>query len=196
MPRRLAALAPIALLVLAGCGPAPGPEAVAEPPPVATPEAVEPPLDADDPTILRRPFTAEEIRDEWVEGFTLKISQRTAGAEQLQRWRVVAADAEGVDIEYATLDPMGNVVDQPAVNRATWIELRDHASFKADRATREDTTSGELEGWLYRVRDDDAGTVTEYFFARPLPGAPVWMRVTKDGQPVMEMRQLERHRPE
>jgi len=73
------------------------------------------------------------------------------------------------------------------------------ALFPADRTRREkvtrDTPLGELEGWLYTVENADAGTVSEFFFAEKLPGAPVHMRVTRDGEVLTEMTQIERHRP-
>ncbi|MCP4664284.1 MAG: hypothetical protein GY856_53550 [bacterium] len=198
MTRRFDAFALIVVLGLWGCASAPTPEAVEEE--AASVAAAEPALDPEDPTLLRRPFTAEEIRAEWIQGLTLKIRRSSPGGEIVERWTVVAADAEGVDIEYATLDADGDVVSEPAVRRSGWLELRDHASFKADRSTREETTRGtslgELQGWLYTVRDEETGTVTEFFFAKSLPGAPVEMRILKDGEPFMELVQLERYRPQ
>lgn len=160
----------------------------------------DPLLDPEDPTILRRPFTAEQIRDEWIPGFTVKIRRSSPEGETVERWTVVAADADGVDIEYVPLDADGNAAGESHARRSGWIELRDHASFQADRSTREATTRttplGELRGWLYTVRDEQVGTVTEFFFAESLPGAPVEMRVLKDGEPIMDLLQLERHRPQ
>jgi hypothetical protein len=52
-----------------------------------------------------------------------------------------------------------------------------------------------LDGWFYTVRDNAHGTVTEYFFADSLPGAPVQLRQTLDGKLVMEMEQVRRSRP-
>jgi hypothetical protein len=149
--------------------------------------------------ILPRPFTAEQIRAEMAPGFTAVLGRRTPEGESRQRWTVVAADAEGVEIEYAALDGAGRPTGEPRVAHSGWVELRDHATFPADRSTREevtrDTALGRLDGWLYTVRDPDAGTVAEFFFAAAYPGAPVEMRVTQGGETVMEMRQLERHRP-
>ncbi len=197
MTHRFEACALIVLLGLWGCDSAPPPAAVeAE---TASVAAADPLLDPEDPTLLRRPFTAEQIRGEWIPGFTLKIGRSSPEGESVERWTVVAADAEGVDIEYATLDAGGRVTGEPAVSRSGWVELRDHASFQADRSRCEEITRstalGELQGWLYTVRDEQAGTVTEFFFAKSLPGAPVEMQVLNDGEPVVELVQLERHRP-
>jgi hypothetical protein len=155
-----------------------------------------PQLDAEDSTILHRPFTADEIRGEWTQGLVLTLLFKSPQGEERQRWTVVSADTEGCDIEYASLDAEGEVSGEPSVGHATWIELRNHATFKADLATRQDVTRktdlGELAGWLYTVRDPEAGSVTEYFFASSLPGAPVYLRVRKDGKTVSEMTQLKR----
>lgn len=152
------------------------------------------------PEILPQPFTAEQIRDEWVPGFQLKMSRRTSEALELERWTVVAADDEGAEIEYATLEESGAVVGEPRVDRTLWTELRDHASFPAQQATREEATRttelGELDGWLYTVTDPEAGTVTEFFFAKDLPGAPVAFSMRTGDLVVMELRQLERFRPD
>ncbi len=201
MSRYLPVIALAAWLGLASCGPQPAPEAAGETdaPAVAHAAAPEsPPLDAEDPTLLERPFTAEQIRDEWGVGLQLTILQTSPEGEERQRWTVVSADGEGCEIEYATLDDDGNVTGEPTVQRTGWVELRDHASFKAEHSTREDVTResdlGRLEGWLYKVRDEEAGTLTEYFFAKSLPGAPVHLRSLKDGETIYEMAQLAHER--
>jgi hypothetical protein len=179
-------LALTALLVLTGC---------TEPEPVA----VEAQLDQDDPSILQRPFTAEQIRDEWVVGFSIDMARRSPERELVERWTVVAADAEGVEIRYVPLDAEGKPAAEGIVERSTWIELRNHASFPADSSTVEkvtrETALGSLEGLHYTVRDEKAGTVTEFFFASSLPGAPVQMRTTRHGQIVLEISQVARSRP-
>ena len=68
-------------------------------------------LEPDDPSLVRRPFTADEIRDEWVEGFRLLIRRTTPAAVKIERWTVISADDEGAEIEYATLDEDSNVAD-------------------------------------------------------------------------------------
>ena len=156
-------------------------------------------LDPDDPTILRRPFTAEQIHDEWVEGFALTMKAVTPAGESAEHWTVVAADDLGVEIERIAVDRYGEPLGEPSTEHSGWIELRDHATFPAatsrvEAVTRE-TELGALEGWLYTVDDPQAGTVTEYFFAADLPGAPVQMSVSRDGEVEMEMRQVERHQP-
>jgi hypothetical protein len=166
----------IALLLLAGCS-----------------------SDSSDASILPRPFTAEQIRDEWVPGLIIDMRRQTPEGVVVQRWTVVAADAEGVDIEYAKLDEAGEPSEERQVQRSGWVELRDHAAFPADRSTLEEVTRetalGTLEGWLYTVRDAESGGVTEFFFARSFPGAPVYMRAEQAGKLVMKLTQIARSRP-
>jgi hypothetical protein len=157
-------------------------------------------LDPDDPSILRRPFTAEQIRAEWRPGFSVDMRRSTPEGTVLERWTVVAADEDGVDIEFVALDESGRPSGEQRIQRSDWVELRNHASFPAARSTLEEVTRetalGTLDGWLYRVREEDAGSVTEYFFARSLPGAPVWMRAERSGELVMELQQVARRRPD
>lgn len=185
--------APFLLLLVAalGCG---GGEAPIEPAPVAVD------LDPDDPTILQRPFTAEEIRDEWVPGFRLLMRRSFPEQTRVERWTVVAADEEGAEIEYATIAEDGSVEGEASVKRSSWIELRDHASFPAAHATREwvsrSTALGGQEGWLYRVADPEAATLQEFFFVPSLPGAPVMMRILEGEETIFELEQTARLRPE
>jgi len=166
--------------------------------PLPAPDGAE--LDPDDPTILVRPFTAEQIRDEWVPGLRLLMRRTDPEDVRIERWTVIAADEEGVDIEYATIADDGSVAGEPTMARSTWVELRDHASFPADHTTREwvarTTQLGDFEGWLYRVTGDGAGTVQEFFFVPEIPGAPVEMRILEGDTTVFELEQTARLRPE
>jgi hypothetical protein len=196
---KLRAATPMLLLafLFCACGPAEEPAAPEQPPADAGPATEQ--IDPDDAAILVRPFTAEQIRDEWVEGFTLTMRRVRSGQEGRDRWTVVQADADGVEIEFAAIDEAGDVLGQPRVERSSWLELRDHAAFPADRTTREsvvrETPLGMLDGWLYTRRDPDVGTTTEFFFAESLPGAPVEMTVRRGDQVVMELAQIERSKP-
>jgi len=185
MIRALIAL--VAVSLLSACGP--------QSPEPATPAPATPPAAAG-PAFLETPYSAEEIRDAWVPGLSLKMVNETEYGKQYQRWTVVAADAEGCDIEYAELDAQGNKIGQPQVRRSLWTELRDHARFPAASCTRSeitrDTPLGELSGWNYELRDDANDLVTDFFFAHSLPGAPIHMLVKKGGVVMQEMTQEER----
>ena len=186
------------LLFTLGCSEQ-APEATPDPPPPTAETSPPQALDPDDPTLLARPFTAEEIRDGWPVGLEIRIENITPDGGSLERWRVLEADDESVLIEYATLDPTGEVLDEPRAVRSTWVELRDHASFPAASTTREsvvrETALGELEGWLYTLRDDDAGTVTRMFFVKGMAGAPVDTLVTREDELILAMRQIGRTSP-
>jgi hypothetical protein len=164
------------------------------------PAAIESSLrESEDSTLLPTPFTADENRDEWIEGFQLVIQRRSPSEERLERWTVVRADEDGAVIEYAEIDAYGNVSGEPTIQRSSWQELRDHASFPADHARRErvvrQTPLGEFEGWLYIVGDNESGTTTQFFFVSELPGAPVAMELVDDGTILVALEQLERYRP-
>jgi hypothetical protein len=161
------------------------------------PEAEESPREvAPLPALLERPFTAEQIRDEWVQGFRLKVRRWTPEVEIFEEWRVLEADADGVAIASVTMDAAGAVMEEAPAQRSTWVQLRDHASFPADRATREaatrETPFGELGGWLYTINDAASGVVTEFFFAEAFPGAPVFVHVIREGEIVEIFEQVER----
>jgi hypothetical protein len=196
----LGSLGLLSMVLLAGCSPSTSGEESAPPPTGAAIRADVPATAlervADDPPLLPRPFTADQIRDEWVVGYEVTWRRWTPDNETRERWQVVAADAEGVDIASTPLDADGGAAGEPRVEHSTWTDLRDHASFPEDHATREMVTRatplGELEGWLYTVRGPKEDTVTEYFFANRFPGAPVLMRVELGGVPVMIMEQVAR----
>jgi len=201
MTRHAAELIVILFLMTLGCGRGEEPtdnaetgDAIDAAATTASPVELEP----DDPSLLRRPFTADEIRDEWVEGFRLLIRRTTPAAVKIERWTVISADDEGAEIEYATLDEDNNVADSGVLG-TTWVELRDHASFPAATATREWVTRatglGTYDGWLYRVAGD-GGAVEEYFFVPSLPGAPVQMKIVNGDHTVFELEQMARLRPD
>ena len=188
-----------AIVLLTAWACAPDPDANSKSAEPGGEESAGDPAIPEDPAILRRPFTADQIRDKWVVGLTLKIRFGSPQAESIQRWTVISADAEGADIEYANLDGEGQVMGEVRVERSTWVELRDHATFPAVGSSREqvtrETALGELIGWLYTVSNSENGTVSEFFFVEEFPGAPVTMRVLDGEDVVSEMEQLERRRP-
>ena len=118
----------------------------------------------------------------------------------MERWTVVSADDEGVEIEYATIADDGSVEGDPSIARSSWVELRDHASFPATHSTRDwvsrETALGDFEGWLYRVAEPGAAVVNEFFFVPELPGAPVQMRSLEGDETVFELEQTARMRPD
>ncbi|HXV75796.1 MAG TPA: hypothetical protein VD788_05700 [Candidatus Polarisedimenticolaceae bacterium] len=173
-------------LALVGCAPPEAPPGDTTP---AEPGSTE---------LLPKPFTSEQIRDEMGLGLSIVLRHTTADEVALHRWTVVAADDEGVEIEYATIDESGQPLGEPRREWSGWDELRDHATFFGRTTTRERvelaTPLGTLAGWLYRTEESDPGSIRETFFADALPGAPVFARTTEGGRVVAEVVQLERSR--
>jgi hypothetical protein len=196
---RVAAVLIVAAAVAVGCGDdapvADEAQATAEPAPILASET-----EPGDPTLIKRPFTAEEIRAEWVPGLRLLMRRSDPEETRTERWTVVSADDVGAEIEYAAIADDGSIVGEPTVGRSTWIELRDHASFPAAASSREwvtrSTQLGEFEGWLYRVAKDGAATVQEFFFVPEMPGAPVHMRILEGDTTIFELEQTARLRPQ
>ena len=202
MTRHTAEVIAVLFLMTLGCGGGENPSSNREPGDdleIAATTASSVELEPDDPSLLRRPFTADEIRDEWVEGFRLLIRRTTPEGASVERWTVLSADDEGAEIEYAILDENNNV-SESAVQGTTWAELRDHASFPAATATREwvtrSTGLGTYDGWLYRVTGGDGTAIEEYFFVPSLPGAPVQMKIVNGDDTVFELEQMARLRPD
>lgn len=163
---------------------------------LAVSAALAAPPEPQEPQHLPRPFTAEQIRDEWVEGLTLVMRSVGPQGEARQRWTVLESNDAGVLIEFAPIDAKGEAAGAARTERSTWTQLRDHATFSASSATRDTVTRktplGTFEGWLYVVPDPEQGTVTEFFFANDLPGAPLEMRVSREGRTLMELTQVSR----
>lgn len=173
--------AALLLAALAGCGGEP----VEEAPPLAA-ETLEP------------PFTAEQIRDEWTPGLTLVLHFLFEQRQEWQRWTVVEADADGAVIQYQPLDEQGRPAGPPERAPSLWRELRDHALFPAAEArrerTRRETALGTFDGWLYTVEDPRVETLTVYFFADELPGAPLWMEARSGERRLLTLNQIARQR--
>jgi hypothetical protein len=153
-----------------------------------------------DSSVLVRPFSDEEIRNEWIPGFRLLMKRTYPEETRIERWTVVSADDEGVEIEYADIADDGSVEREPTVSHSEWTELRDHAAFPAAYSTREwvsrETALGYFEGWLYRVAKPGTAVISEFFFVPELPGAPVQMRTLEGDTIVFELEQTARMRPE
>ena len=174
--------AALGLLAVLGCGGATGGD---DPSPAAPASE-----------FLEVPYTADQIRDEWRPGFTLVLHFNFPDRQQWQRWTVVDADPEGAEIQYQELDDQGQPVAPPQRSRSSWAELRDHARFPTADARRERVTRatalGELDGWLYQVHEPKQETMTDFFFADELPGAPVWFESSSGGQVILTVHQIAR----
>lgn len=134
------------------------------------------------------PYSAEQIRDATKPGRTYRFKIETAGnppGERLMTFTKV--DAEGAEI---------STNGEPA-KRVTWEELRKHAEFpKPVVSTREERITlpaGTFDCVVYVVQGEPGETRT-FYFAKSLPGAPVFFFTIKDGKSVMTSTLVE-HRP-
>ncbi|MCP4868600.1 MAG: hypothetical protein GY898_07765 [Proteobacteria bacterium] len=142
-----------------------------------------------------RPFTAEQIRDQFVVGLHLRFDVTAGGTTETQDWRVVGADQEKVTIAYKLPD------EEPSEASYGWVELRDHATFARSTTTVEEVEVEALGATrkarrFTRVTTDDEGrTVREVFdFALDLPGPPVDVRAWTAGVESFRMQQVLRER--
>jgi len=122
------------------------------------------------------PFTAEQIRAATKNGRTY-------------RYKVELPNKDPTEyaITFRNVDESGAEVSQPGKppQRMAWSTLQHHAEFPKDRtSTHEEklkTPAGKFECMVYEVRGEDEELWT-YFFARKLPGAPVFFYVDRKGK--------------
>ncbi len=130
------------------------------------------------------PFTAEQIKEGCHEH---TITFELLDGSELA-WTFVG---DGTQAEWVTAVD-GHRLD--GTKRASWDELRQHASY--DKATTRrardvmDTAFGRLEGWTYVQTEGE--TVSSWFFADRLPGPPVYMTVVEGDEVKARMVQIER----
>lgn len=142
------------------------------------------------------PYTAEQIRDAWYEGFWLETEIVTAEGSSFERTVVTAHSPGQVTLRVTVFDGAHQPLGEPVDVVATWEELRLHAEFpraRADRTRhRAETPLGPVEGYLYRVDGERDGEVREYFFSRDHPGPPVQYRTIRDGEVLFAAGQVAR----
>lgn len=147
------------------------------------------------PAMLETPYTAEQIRDAWREGFSIIVRTRDVDGEHFARHAVTSWSPERVALSMQPTDAAGAALGEASPMSATWEELRQHALFPAAQTTREratrETAVGSLQGWLYRVRKDD-GTEAEFFFGDTTAGMPVQFGRKRAGQWISQSEQVAR----
>ena len=178
------------LSFLGGCAePAPTVEPIAEStepkaesatpaptPPARAAEGAGPELDAENPELLRRPFTAEQIASAMRPGLQITVRMSGPEGDLTQLWTVLSADADGCEMEYTNLDAEGNAAGEKVVQATAWTELHEHASFPAADATseiaRRETALGALDGRLYTVDSPESGRDHGVFLRRQIRRRP------------------------
>ena len=144
------------------------------------------------------PFSAAEIRKGCPNGRTSKYLIEVAGnPNSFQVVSFVNGDKDGTGFESITMGHEGKQVGEKQAAEARWDELQYHASFpEADTLISSDpytTPAGEFDCWHYEVNKEKEGKkeVAHYWFAKSLPGAPIYMEQILDGKPVFKMTLVE-----
>jgi hypothetical protein len=126
------------------------------------------------------PFTADEIRRGCPRGRVSRTRVEAPGRPPVVRVnRFVECDEDGAVIARSTRDEDGNKVGDDQLDRTTWCDLQEHASFPAEQV---EITRVELDGPLgllpclrYTVTDDDG--VATFWFADEIAGMPVQVEI-------------------
>lgn len=141
----------------------------AKPPPTDGPEKVKGP-------VFPAPFTAEQIRDATKNGRTYRYKIEIPNKptkEYVVTFRNV--DEGGAEISSGS----------DSSKRMSWLTLQQHSEFPKDKVSKREeklkTPAGKFECVVYEVTGDD-GEVWTYYFAKKLPGAPVFFYVERNGK--------------
>jgi hypothetical protein len=140
------------------------------------------------PEFAPTPYTAEQIRDATHLGRTYEFKREVAGRPPATRTmtfvRVSLLDA---DVKSTTRDEAGKDLEPAETSTSTWEEFRKHAEFpKAVVTITEETVTvpaGKFDCVVYSVAGE--GTVTRFFFAKSMPGAPVLFYTEKGATRLM-----------
>jgi hypothetical protein len=148
-----------------------------------------PPATAASADVAPTPYTAEQIRQATPVGRTYEFRIESPGKPAMRRVITFTRVAEGdAEMTATTLDGSGKPIGEPKVTQVPWEELRKHAEFPKSAVTideqRVTVPIGTFDCIRYTVKED-AGEVTQYYFAKNMPGAPVLFLTDKDGQRVM-----------
>ena len=149
------------------------------------------------------PYTAEQIREANPRGTRLVFRlERTGEPTVLNVMAFVGGDTHNAVTESRVMslaeDPIGDV----GRSESTWVELRDHGAFPADRTRRKRTTvtvpTGTFDVWRYTVQSgpDGANAVTDFWFALDRPGPPVLMETRTGSEIKLRMVLIEDSRGE
>lgn len=144
------------------------------------------------------PFTAEQIRDATAPGRTYVYRIQSAQAPPvIVRMAFVSVTLEGATIRHTTTSESGERLGEPEDSWSTWDGLVGHALWPASVTTIGDAEvevpAGRFDAVQYTIVTDREGHrgVTQAWFARTLPGAPMRLVVEEDGRLVRDMTLLE-----
>jgi hypothetical protein len=147
---------------------------------------------------LPTPYSAEQIRAAWQPGLVVETRTVASSEQTIERLAVVSATTESVTIRRELLGADGSAREAAREFTATWPELRDHARFAAEGATRERAECrsglGRMPGWRYATRDAKGEPVT-MCFADATPGPPVEYESQREGKLLSRTEHVRYERP-
>jgi len=134
------------------------------------------------------PFTAAQIRDATKAGRTYVYRIELTGSPIVLRTMCFGkVDADGAELTISMKRETGEPVGDPETKRVTWEDLRKHAEFPKTSVTISESELEVLSGTrtctVYTVCEGKS--VTCFFFAKDLPGAPVLFHTEEDGARVV-----------
>jgi hypothetical protein len=201
--RTLAVAGAVALSFALGalaCDPPAAAPAPALPSAQSAPAGVAPPVPGDPPSteLAPAPFTSAQIRDASRPGRTWVWYVEVAGrAAVRRRVSITKVEPERAEMESAVLDDTGKEIERTPPRSVAWDDLRKHGEFpKAKLTTREEVIKAPagVFACLVYVVQEAPDEVTTYYFAKQLPGAPIYFFTDKAGQRTMTSTLLD-HRP-
>ena len=122
------------------------------------------------------PFTAEQIRDATKNGRTYRY-----------KVEMPSKPTREYSITFRKVDDGGAEIFTGSDNskRMGWLAMQQQSEFPKDKVTTRDeklkTPAGKFECIVYEVEGDD-GEVWTFYFAKKLPGAPVFFYAERNGK--------------
>ncbi len=122
------------------------------------------------------PFTAEQIRDATKNGRTYRYKVELPNKP-----------AREYSITFRKVDEGGAEIfaGSDSSKRMGWLAMQQQSEFPKDKVTTRDeklkTPAGKFECIVYEVAGDD-GEVWTFYFAKKLPGAPVFFYAERNGK--------------
>lgn len=143
--------------------------------------SAKPPAPTDGPErpkgpVFPAPFTAEQIRDATKNGRTYRY-----------KVEVPNKPTKEYTITFRNVDEGGAEISNgsDSSKRMAWLTLQQHSEFPKDKVTKRDeklkTPAGKFECVVYVVEGENEEIWT-YYFAKKLPGAPVFFYVERHGK--------------
>tara|TARA_R110002072_G_scaffold177524_2_gene333474 strand:+ start:61992 stop:62600 length:609 start_codon:yes stop_codon:yes gene_type:complete len=144
-----------------------------------------------EPGCVPTPFSAKQIHDAMPEYGGRYYALRGDSESSMVYYHFDNITATDCSVETMFFDHEGLTSDTKTEHHVLWTDLQKHASFARDEITitevRLALIAGTFDCWNY-TRDDASPGRDELYFAKDLPGPPVYMRkIDAAGAVVFEM---------